>query len=79
MATPVCPYLGLSDDSATRYTFASEANCCHRARPVEAVREEFQLSHCLTRNYTTCPVFISGREHPLPADIQAYPDEIKKM
>ena len=65
-----CPFLGLPDDSATRLSYPSPWNYCHRARPVEGVKLEHQGACCLTDQYRTCPVFLRERPASLPLELR---------
>jgi hypothetical protein len=53
-----CPFLGMIDDPATFTSFPSLWNCCHNAKPVEAVELTHQQNYCLNENFRTCPVYL---------------------
>jgi LysM repeat protein len=62
---PMCPFLGLKDDSTTALSFPSSGNHCYHAKPVLSVRLDFQGTHCLSSNHTNCEEFIRKPDTPL--------------
>jgi hypothetical protein len=62
---PMCPFLGLRDDSTTALSFPSSGNHCFHAKPVLPVKLEFQGTHCLSSNHTNCEEFIRRPDTPL--------------
>jgi hypothetical protein len=62
---PMCPFLGLKDDSTTALSFPSSGNHCFHAKPVLPVKLEFQGTHCLSSNHTNCEEFIRRPDTPL--------------
>lgn len=65
-----CPFLGLMDDPETRMSYPSLMNCCHHAKPVEAIDQAFQNDYCLTEHYIDCPVYKQKEKKPLPSDLR---------
>lgn len=65
-----CPFLGLLDDASTQMSFPSEVNCCHHARPVEAVRLEHQRRYCLTSRHSRCDLFNLEKAYRLPRELR---------
>jgi hypothetical protein len=62
---PMCPFLGLKDDSTTALSFPSSGNHCFHAKPVLPVKLDFQGTYCLSSNHTNCPEFIRKPDTPL--------------
>jgi hypothetical protein len=62
---PMCPFLGLKDDSTTALSFPSSGNHCFHARPVVSVKLEYQGAYCLTLNHTQCEEFVRAPNSPL--------------
>lgn len=54
-----CPFLGLMDDSATRFSFPSTVHRCHATRRPSTIDLPKQGRDCLTAEHVTCP-----RYHP---------------
>jgi LysM domain. len=52
-----CPYLGLPDDPATRFSFADQAHRCHVTSKPVPVDLGHQGAFCLTAEYPTCKRF----------------------
>ena len=50
-----CPYLGLIDDRATRFTFPSTAHRCHATDRPSTIDIAKQGRDCLTAAHVTCP------------------------
>lgn len=63
--SPICPFLGLKDDSTTALSFPSSGNHCFHAKPVLPVKLEFQGTHCLTAAHISCEEFIRTPNTPL--------------
>jgi nucleoid-associated protein YgaU len=51
----VCPYLGLIDDRATRFTFPATAHRCHATDRPSMIDIAKQGRDCLTAEHVTCP------------------------
>lgn len=68
-----CPYLGIVDDSDTRYLFPSPIGMCYRANPEALVCLEQQQAFCLVEQYVNCPVFQRAEIGPLPEALSADP------
>lgn len=58
-ADVACPYLGLIDDRATRFTFPSSTHRCHGTKRPSTIDFPKQGRDCLTAEHVTCP-----RYHP---------------
>jgi hypothetical protein len=58
-ADQACPYLGLSDDPATHYAFASGAHRCLAASQPITIEPAKQARDCLTSRHITCPLYHS--------------------
>lgn len=56
-STTICPSLGLYDDHSTCFAFPNPPNCCHRAKPPQPVKADYQAKYCLTARHLSCPVF----------------------
>src|SRR5512136_2718061 len=67
-----CDYLGLRDDPQTALAFPSPWNCCYRARPVGAVRLEYQRVFCQTAAHAACAVLRQEKPSALPAEIRGH-------
>ena len=52
-----CPYLGLVDDAATHFMFASPGHRCHVAGKVKKISLPHQGAYCLSETFQTCPRF----------------------
>lgn len=58
-ADPVsCPYLGLGDDRASHFAFATTAHRCHSAVGSELIAVSHQAALCLTADHPTCRRYI---------------------
>jgi hypothetical protein len=68
-----CPFLGLAQDEETVMAFPATRNHCHRLRPAESVRLDYQRTHCLTFAHRHCPVLLEPSPKKLPRGI-AYED-----
>jgi hypothetical protein len=74
IAGPVCQYLGLHSDHATRHAFPSDANRCLRLSAPAEVTFEQQRHYCLGSAHATCPVFTRQLLHPtVPIDTTPVP------
>jgi hypothetical protein len=56
---PVCPYLGLTDDPASHFTFPSSSQRCHASRGPSSIDADKQARDCLTAQHVSC-----SRYHP---------------
>ncbi len=64
-ADPVfCPYLGLADDPATHFAFATIAHRCGSPRGPREIGLTYQASVCLAANYPTCRRFSDAPPRP---------------
>ena len=67
-ADPIsCPYLGLADDRASHFAFATTAHRCHSAVGSELIAVSHQAALCLTADHPTC------RRYIVPAATAARP------
>jgi LysM repeat protein len=67
-ADPVsCPYLGLADDRASHFAFATSAHRCHSAVGSELIAVSHQAALCLTADHPSC------KRYKVPAAIGAGP------
>jgi hypothetical protein len=79
-----CPYLGLPDDSRTRFAFATPAHRCYAKRRTASISLSHQGSYCLSTDFPTCERFpadapvrsmvsstqeAAGREAPAVPDV----------
>lgn len=67
-----CPYLGIVDDPATAFAFATPANACFCKqpdvkKPYTTVELAHQEAYCLTTAHTTCPIFRQAEPGVPPA------------
>ena len=51
---PICPYLGLSEDRNSRFSYPETAHFCFANAEKSAVPLDHQTSFCLSANYSTC-------------------------
>jgi len=68
-----CPFLGLPNDSDTRYGFPSPGNHCHRFSPPASITREYQQTWCLSGAYPECRVFQEANEKDLPDGLALQP------
>jgi hypothetical protein len=68
-----CPFIGLSYDADTVMAFPTHRNHCHRVKPAQSVRIDYQSTHCLTFTHRHCPVLLEKSTHTLPVDIASKP------
>lgn len=52
-----CPHLGIVDDPATAFAFATPANHCFSSRRPDTIELHHQQSFCLTDRHTACPLY----------------------
>lgn len=52
-----CPHLGIVDDPATTFAFATPANHCFSNQKPDTIEIHHQQSYCLTNRYTACPLY----------------------
>jgi hypothetical protein len=64
-----CPYLGMINDAETSVSFPSDWNYCHRCVPKRVPTYTHQSSYCLTKEHTTCTVYISEPGLKMPNEI----------
>ncbi len=62
----ICPYLGLTDDSDSHATYATEAHRCYRLPNPTRIAAGHQETYCLGNNHVSCPVY-QGEGIPRPA------------
>lgn len=62
----ICPFLGFWGDSETAVSYPSQANCCHRAKPVHPVNFHQQQLYCLSEEHIQCSVYQKVDIEPLP-------------
>ena len=65
----LCPFLGFSDDRDTALSYPSQYNCCYNAKPVVPVSMYHQRCFCLSKEFTSCPVYQSVEHASLPKEI----------
>jgi hypothetical protein len=66
----VCPFLGLHDDSDTRFMYATTGNYCHRVEPPEPIAPAYQGVVCLKGSeFPSCPVYKQTWKGSLPEEI----------
>lgn len=65
-----CLFLGLRDDPATHFSFASSANYCHRVKPIQAVNRTYQDQFCLRESHGLCPVAKPDWSGGLPEELK---------
>jgi hypothetical protein len=54
-----CPHLGLEEPGTSPFPFPSPSHHCYVSLPGVAVGQREQRRYCLTRRYTSCPLFPS--------------------
>jgi len=62
----ICPYLGLTDDSDSHATYATEAHRCYRLPNPTRIAAGHQETYCLGNNHVSCPVY-QGEGIPRPS------------
>ncbi len=62
-----CPYLGLRDDPATSFSYASSGQGCHSTSRYFPVDLSSQSVTCLTAGHDECPRYRAAGPSPLPA------------
>lgn len=75
-----CPYLGLTQDSATRLTFPSAAHRCRAGRTTRTIDLEHQAAFCLSSAYPSCnryrPPRVVDAFYPIPARVKREPPRL---
>jgi hypothetical protein len=56
---PRCPYLGLEQDGTSPFPFPSSSHHCYISEEGIPVGQQEQERYCLTKKYSSCPLFIS--------------------
>ena len=67
----ICPYLGLIEDSRSRFSFPDEAHRCFAANRTTAISLEHQTTFCFDERYPTCPLF-SNQSNELSTEISSF-------
>ena len=70
-----CPHLGLLGDPDTILAYSDPANHCQAVSPPEPVNLTHQSTVCLTREFTSCPVY-RGKTYSFP-EHKNLPPEIR--
>lgn len=70
-----CPHLGLLGDPDTILAYSDPANHCQAVSPPEPVNLTHQSTVCLTREFTSCPVY-RGKTYSFP-EHRSLPLEIR--
>lgn len=60
-AAQACPYLGLPDDSRSRFTFATPAHRCHANPSQMPIELAYQGSFCLSSSFPACQRFRTAK------------------
>ena len=55
-----CPFLGTPDDPKSVLGYPSAGNRCFAFRNADLVEREKQIEHCLSDNFSGCPIFRQG-------------------
>lgn len=56
---PRCPYLSLGEEGTTPFPFSSSSHRCYVSEKRLPIGQREQERYCLTRRYTSCPLFLS--------------------
>jgi hypothetical protein len=56
---PRCPYLSLGEEGTTPFPFSSSSHHCYVSEKRLPIGQKEQERYCLTRRYTSCPLFLS--------------------
>lgn len=56
-----CPYLGLSQDRSTHFTFPQGDHVCYATKKPGPIDEAFQGSHCLGFEYPECRRYVAAQ------------------
>ena len=57
-AKSICPFLGLADDRASRFSYPEVAHRCFAAGHPTSVSTEHQSAFCFAQRYPACPRFV---------------------
>lgn len=63
----ICPFLGLVEDRASRFSYPEAAHVCFAAKKAQTVSIEHQTELCFTSNFPTCARFVAPAAQPQPA------------
>lgn len=56
---PRCPYLGLEQEGTTPFPFPSSSHHCYTSEEGLPIGQQEQERYCLTKKYSSCPLFVS--------------------
>ena len=65
-ATHACPYVGLFQDSSTRFLNPNAAHYCFTRRRPQPIPIEHQKEFCLSGAYTSCEIYVEAHDTPHP-------------
>jgi LysM repeat protein len=74
--SPVCPYIGMKQDSGTFFSYPSPGNHCYHVKPNQTIKSSYQEEFCLSLSYPSCQVYSSSWEGPLPQEISGETSQI---
>jgi LysM repeat protein len=67
--SPLCPYIGMKQDSGTFFSYPSPGNHCYHVKPSQPIKISYQEEFCLSLSYPSCQVYSPSWEGPLPQEI----------
>ncbi len=68
-----CPYLSLEEYGTEPFPFPSSSHCCYVSEVRLPIGQQEQERYCLTKKYTSCPLFLSQSVREKPADEPSEP------
>jgi len=67
--SPLCPYIGMKQDSGTFFSYPSPGNHCYHVKPSQPIKSSYQEEFCLSLSHPSCQVYSPSWEGPLPQEI----------
>ncbi len=67
--SPVCPYIGMKQDSGTFFSYPSPGNHCYHVKPSQPIKSSYQEEFCLSLSHPSCQVYSPSWEGRLPQEI----------
>ncbi len=74
--SPLCPYIGMKQDSGTFFSYPSPGNHCYHVKPSQPIKSSYQEEFCLSLSYPSCQVYSPSWEGPLPQEIAGETSQI---
>ncbi len=74
--SPLCPYIGMKQDSGTFFSYPSPGNHCYHVKPSQPIKSSYQEEFCLSLSHPSCQVYSPSWEGPLPQAIAGETSQI---